>query len=82
MRKSLFGDWIVESKDDDLGDALMDAGTEIYAELMEDTASNPGMWAFEVRNNEDGECVVMSDPIFASRQDARAYVRQWVKDVQ
>ncbi len=83
MRKTMFNDTIIESVDDDLGlvDAFQDAGDEIYAVIQRDT-EDPSKFYFEVMENESGEAVASSDPIFGSVLDTRAYLRGWVKDIQ
>jgi len=83
MRKTMFGDQIIESTDDDLGsvEAFQEAGGEIYAVIREDEEGS-GMYDFEVMENESGEVVVSSDPIFKTQEEARDYLRQYVSDIQ
>ena len=83
MRKTMFGDQIIESVDDDLGlvEAFQNVGSEIYAVIRADEEST-GKFDFEIMENASGETVVSSDPIFGSVLDARAYLRGWVEDVQ
>ena len=83
MRKTMFGDTVIESTDDDLGlvEAFQMADDAIYAVIRADEEGT-GKFNFEVMENESGVTVVSSDPIFGSVLDARAYLRGWVKDIQ
>lgn len=83
MRKTMFGDVIIESADDDLGevDALQDAGDEIYA-AVRPCEEGSGKFSFEVMHNEDGEVIVSSEPIFDSPRAIRAYLQGYVSEIQ
>ena len=83
MRTTMFGDTVIDSTKDDLGlvEDLQEAGDEIYAVIRE-SEDTPGMYDFEVLQNEDGEMVVSSDPIFDSRDAVRRYLSGWVSDIQ
>lgn len=83
MRITAFGDAIVESTKDDMGlvEALQEAGDEIYAVVRADEERSD-KFTFEILRNDNGEILVSSDPIFNSHQDARAYLRGWVSDIQ
>lgn len=81
MRKTMFGDTVIDSKDDDLGEALVDAGEEIHAVIREDE-DEPGKFYFEIMNNDDGEPVASSDPIFQDEQEARDYLNGFISDIQ
>lgn len=80
MRRTAFGDPVIESTEDDLGllDDLQDAGEDIYATVSEDA----GKFYFEVMHNDDGEGIVSSDPIFDTKEAARDYLQPLVSDVQ
>lgn len=84
MRKTAFGDTVIESADDDLGEAIMDheAGT-IYAPIRKDDMGDggpetKGKFFFEIMENESGEEVASSDPIFDDAQAARKYLTGWL----
>lgn len=83
MRRTMFGDTIIEDTNDDLGsvEALWDAGDEIYAVIRLDDEGS-GMYGFEVIRNDDGEGIVSSEPIFTTSQDAAGYLHGWVSDIQ
>lgn len=83
MRKTMFGDTIIESSEDDLGsvEAFQDAGDEIYAVIRLDEEGS-GMYGFEVMRNDDGEGIVSSEPIFATSREAASYLNEWVIDIQ
>ena len=83
MRKTMFGDTVIESAEDDMGliEALQDAGDDIYA-VVRANEDGSGKYDFEIMNNEDGEVIISSDPIFDSQDAAKAYLRGWVSDIQ
>lgn len=80
MRKSVFGDFIVESVDDDMGEALMDHDTgDLYALVTKED----GKYAFEIQNSDDGESVVTSEAIFETAHDAKVYLVSFgIREVQ
>ncbi len=84
MRTSVFGDFIVENVNDDLGlvEPLQDAGDDIYAVIRKDVDEGTGKYDFEIMNNANGEPLVASDPIFDSIADAREFLRYFVHDIQ
>ena len=82
MRTTTFGDTIIESTEDDLSEVveLGLMGDEVHAVIRLDEEGS-GKYDFEVVRNDDGESVVSSDPIFATRQDAATYLDGWVEEV-
>lgn len=73
MRKNMFGDAIIDSKEDDLGIHIdTDGAYVIVNEPNED-----GMHYFEIMDNIDGEPRGHSDSIFESFEDAKEYLSSW-----
>ncbi len=83
MRTTMFGDTVIESENDDLGlvEALQEAGDDVCA-VIRAAEEESGKFDFEIMNNDDGEVIVSSEPIFDSQDDAKKYLRGWVKDIQ
>ncbi len=73
MRRTMFGDPVIEETTDDLFllEELQEAGDKIYAVVREE---EPGKFAFEIQHNESGESIVTSDSIFLTVQTAREYL--------
>lgn len=82
MRTNFFGDSIIESESDDLGDILLEAGDEVYAVVRSNEGEESGKFDFEIMLNESGEIVASSDPIFDNQEAAGDYLRRWITDVQ
>ncbi len=79
MRRTTFGDFIVESETDDMGNAIMDHEIgDIYAVVQEDEEV-AGKFSFEVLENQNGNQVVSSEAIFASADDALKYLSGWLR---
>ena len=82
MRKTAFGDLVIESVEDDLGEVTADheAGT-IYATILFD---DTGDYYFEIMENESGDEVAKSEAIFETSSDARIYLGGWLpaSDIQ
>ena len=78
MRKTAFGDPIIESKDDDLGlvEALQEAGDEIYAIVRKDEEGSDKFY-FEILTNAEGTELVSSEPIFDDEDDVRLPGTAW-----
>lgn len=83
MRTTIFGDMVIEDVKDDMGEVevLQLAEDEVYAIIRLDDEES-GMYFFEVMQNEDGEQLVSSEPIFATIQDAKDYLKGFVTDIQ
>ncbi len=83
MRKTIFGDTVIEDVKDDIGEveALQLAEDEVYAVIGLDEDES-GMYFFEVMQNKNGNQIVCSEPIFATIQDAKDYLKGFVTDIQ
>lgn len=81
MRRTAFGDIVIENTDDDLGEALMEDNA-VYASIQQD--EDGGAFYFDIQRNDDGEQVASSESIFASVDDAKKYIGSWLplKDIQ
>lgn len=85
MRRSMFGDYIVEGKEDDLGEAFMMAEVdpdECYALISDE--GEEGI-SIEFFGGENGEEVCSTDPEhlpFTDVAAAKQWARTWVPDVQ
>lgn len=84
MRETMFGDTIIETIKDDLGlvESLQLAEDEVYAVIRLDETEGSGLYYFEVMHNEDGDTIASSEPIFATVQDAKDYLKGFVTDIQ
>jgi len=77
----MFGDYIVESIEDDIGEAFITADVDpeqCYARIDE---CEDG-FDVEIMRSDDGEAIVATDPIFDSVAAARDWAKGWVKDVE
>ena len=83
MRRTQFGDWIIESTDDDLDtiEAFQEEDGDVYA-LIYKEGDTSGMFFFDVLRNDDGELVASSDSIFDSQDAAETYLKNWLTDIQ
>lgn len=84
MRRSMFGDFIVESAEDSLYDAFMDfdEDAEFFAMIEQDPDEN-NLWFFTIQEVEMSEQVATSEAIFTSEDTIRDYLRgQGIKDIQ
>ena len=81
MRTTAFGDVVIESAEDDLGEAFMRLDVDPEDCFGEITEVDPGKFAIEVRTNEDGDEVASSDEFFTSVDDARKYLRGWLTSI-
>lgn len=85
MRKTIFGNTIIENITDDLGlvEEFQEAGDDIYAIVRLDEEEPSGKCYFEIMHNEDGEMITSSEPIFDDWDDARQYLKGYgVNDIQ
>lgn len=83
MRYSAFRDPIVNDRveDADLGkilDALDIDPHTVYGCI--EPADNGKFW-FEIRNDDDGECVLMSDEIFPTEESVHKYLAQELNEI-
>jgi len=76
MRRSMFGDFIIESDQDDLGEALLEVDPDdLYASIE---PGEEGGFCFNIRNNDDDQSVAMSDEFFETTDAARKYLAGWL----
>ena len=72
----MFGDYIVESDKDDLGEALLEVESDdLYASIE---PGEDGGFHFNILNNGDGQSVAMSDEFFETADAARKYLNGWL----
>ena len=79
MRQNAFGDYRIDSPNDDLGsiiDVFEVDHSDVYATIYYDAEKEK--WSFEVLTSEEGNEVASSDTIFESEQAARVYLGQWL----
>lgn len=79
MRQNAFGDYRIDSPDDDLGSVIDSFDVEhshVYATVYQDTDKEK--WSFEVLTSDEGEEVASSDAIFESAEAVRNYLEQWL----
>lgn len=78
MRRTLFGDFYVETVEDDLAPAFASAGVD-----PEDCYALVSDQVVEIMDNETGEVVATSDDdLFKTTKDATDWAKSWVSDVQ
>ena len=79
MRQNAFGDYRIDSPNDDLGAVIDNFDVEhshVYATVYQDELKDK--WSFEVLTSDEGEEIAASDVIFESAEAARNYLEQWL----
>lgn len=77
MRTNMFGQHVVDSAEDDLGDWLAKESIE-PSDVNAEIAATDGKWGFEIRTNDDGDEVIGSLEVFESEEAVRDYLKQWI----
>ena len=79
MRQNAFGDYRIDSPNDDLGsiiDSCDVSHSDVYAMVHYDAEKEK--WAFEVLTSDEGDEVASSDAIFESELAVCKYLGQWL----
>lgn len=80
MRTNMFGEYIIDSEDDSLGDYLGLCETDpadVYAQVYTPTVTDQ-KWSFEVLTKEDGKEIIKSAEMFDNEEALRKYLTQWL----